>query len=177
MACGACKTRKAGNLKRRKLLAPEHAVQSQGHSFPSPVTGTNHSCLPATSAPLAAACTQQRKQFPPSPLPLTHDSEHRAALSWQMGKVHAVYSDIFSGAQDPLFTAGAGADRLIHGLLWPHPILHSNLSNQAVNSPGISHPQTEVKLFLPAPQIITGPVKDTPLLLNDTPSLHDTGVW
>lgn len=97
MGCRACKTRKAGNLKRRKLLAPEHAVQSQGHSFPSPVTGTNHSCLPSISAPLAAACTQQRKEFPPSHLPLAYNSEHRAALSWQMGKVHAGYSDIFSG--------------------------------------------------------------------------------
>lgn len=69
---------KQGKLAASKgeLLTPELCTQSQGHSFPLTITGTNHSCLPATRAPLAAACPQQRKQFPPSDLPLTHDSKH-----------------------------------------------------------------------------------------------------
>lgn len=64
--CGAYKRRKAGNVKGRNLLAEEHAWQSQRSSFPPPVTGTNRSCSLTTSALLAAACMQQRRQFPSS---------------------------------------------------------------------------------------------------------------
>lgn len=37
---------------------------------------TTPACQPPVAAPLAAACTQQRKHFPPSHLPLTHDRKH-----------------------------------------------------------------------------------------------------
>lgn len=66
LGCGAYERRKAGNLKSRNLLPAKHAQQSQGHGFPPTVAGTNRSCLLTTSAFLAAACTQQRRQFPPS---------------------------------------------------------------------------------------------------------------
>lgn len=164
MGCGACTTRKAGNLKRRKLLAPEQAVRARAQ-LPIPATGTNSSCLPTTRAHLAAACTQQRKQFPPSHLPWTHNSEHCVSTeqpwadSWGKSMQGILVSPLeFRILSSLLVQELTGLSMVSYGPIQFHA------ATLAAGQWAVEASASLRQRVSPAPQIIPGPIKDTPLL-------------
>lgn len=68
--------KESGQPQKEKAASTWACRAEPGAQFP--ITSHRHKPLfpPSHPAPLAAACTQQRKQFPPSHLPWTDDSEH-----------------------------------------------------------------------------------------------------